>query len=147
MDEYLIVVKNGKPYPEGYPQVVRSYDEPDAEPGSYISCDPGPIQRVGKLGAGFSVRPPKNANERRVVEAARSSVEASRERYSLKRWAQRDGATVEWGNVVAGMSGQSFRETFATEAEAIERERQARAGEAIGADREPKATARQELHG
>jgi hypothetical protein len=45
------------------------------------------------------------------------------------------------------MNGQSFRETFATEAEAVERERQAKACEAIGADLEPKATARQELHG
>ena len=147
MDEYLIVTKDGKPHPAGYPQVVRPYDEPDAEPGSYVSCDPGPIQRVGRLGAGYSARPPKNAAERRVVEAARSFVEAARERYSLKRWARRDGTTVEWGNVVAGMSGQSFRETFATEAQAVERERQARAGEAIGADREPVAASRQELHG
>ena len=57
--------------------------------------------------------------------------------YQLRRWAQRDGSTVTWGNVIGGMSGQSRRQTFATEADAIERERQALACESLGAEREP----------
>jgi len=64
----------------------------------------------------------------------------------LNRWAQRTQNTVEWGNFVMGYRGQEFRETFATEEEAIERERQANAGEAIGKDREPIAIERIQLH-
>jgi hypothetical protein len=55
----------------------------------------------------------------------------------LKRWAERKGCTVEWGNMVGSYLGQSFRETFQTEAEAVERERQALACEDIGDDRVP----------
>jgi hypothetical protein len=64
----------------------------------------------------------------------------------LHRWAERKGTTVTWGNIVGQYNGQSFRETFATEAEAIERERQARACEPIGAAREPIAAERVNLH-
>jgi len=64
----------------------------------------------------------------------------------LNRWAMRDGKTVEWGNVVVGFRGQEFTESFSTEAEAIERERQANAGEAIGADRSPIAWKREQTH-
>lgn len=66
--------------------------------------------------------------------------------YELRRWANRKGTTVEWGNVIGGYNGQSFRETFATEDEAIERERQAIACESIPNDREPIATERADLH-
>ena len=62
----------------------------------------------------------------------------------LTRWAERDGATVRWGNVIGGHIGQTFRETFTTEADAQERERQATAGEAIGPDRQPVALDRAE---
>lgn len=63
----------------------------------------------------------------------------------LKRWAQRDGCTVEWGNIVGCYLGQQFRETFATEEQAIERERQAKACEAIGAEREPVALTQERI--
>ena len=62
--------------------------------------------------------------------------------FKLRRWAGRKGKTVEWGNVIGPYVGQSFRETFSTEAEAIERKRQAEACEAIGRDREPIAIER-----
>ena len=141
--EFLIVTdKDGKPYPAYYPQVVRPYDEDGAEPGTYVSCDPGNIHHVGKLNPGFSARPPKNANERRIVQAARDAQEAQDRRFSLQRWTNRDGKTVSWGNIIAGMSGQAFSETFATEDQAVERERQAKAGEPIRADREPVAVER-----
>ena len=64
----------------------------------------------------------------------------------LNRWAMRNGNVVEWGNVVGGFCGQEFREVFATEAEAVERERQAKELEAIGADRLPIALSRKERH-
>jgi len=54
----------------------------------------------------------------------------------MARWAERKGKTVEWGNIIMGMCGQQFRETFKTEKQAEERERQAKAGESIG-DRKP----------
>ena len=60
----------------------------------------------------------------------------------LERWADRKGTTVEWGNIVGWLQGQTFREVFKTEDEAKERERQALAKEAIGADRAPIATER-----
>lgn len=60
----------------------------------------------------------------------------------LTRWAKRKGTTVLWGNMVGCYSGQQFEETFATEAEAVERERQALACEAIGDKREPIAVQR-----
>ena len=66
---------------------------------------------------------------------------------TLRRWAKRDGCTVEWGNVVGGHRGQEFRETFAVKREAIEREKQANAGEAIREDRKPIAIKREQLHG
>ena len=50
----------------------------------------------------------------------------------LNRWAERKGRTVKWGNVVMGMCGQQFEETFASVEEAKERERQALACEPIG---------------
>ena len=62
----------------------------------------------------------------------------------LQRWATRNGTTVEWGNVVGGYCGQEFRETFATETEAIERERQAKACESIAANRVPIALKRKQ---
>ena len=64
---------------------------------------------------------------------------------TLRRWASCSGSTVEWGNVVAGLAGQSFRETFATEGEAAERHRQALVGELIGSERAPRALTRQRL--
>ena len=64
----------------------------------------------------------------------------------LTRWADRTGKTVKWGNNVMGFRGQEFSETFATEEEAIERERQAKAGEAIGDNRKPIALKRIQLH-
>ena len=65
---------------------------------------------------------------------------------TLTRWADREGKTVKWGNMVMGFRGQEFRETFATEEEAIERERQVKAVEAIGDDRIPVAIERIQLH-
>jgi hypothetical protein len=65
----------------------------------------------------------------------------------FQRWARRTGGTVEWGNIIHGFIGQSFRETFSTEDEAIEREKQAVACEAIGADRLPVALERVERTG
>ncbi len=65
---------------------------------------------------------------------------------TLKRWAGRDGMTVSWGNMIGPYRGQEFTETFATEDEAVERERQANAGEAIGADRLPIAIKREQVH-
>jgi hypothetical protein len=79
-----------------------------------------------------------------------AKAQAQHERHTadaFKRWAKRDGVMVEWGNIVAGMAGQSFREVFATEGEAVERERQALAKEAIGDDRAPVAVRRETLHG
>ena len=64
----------------------------------------------------------------------------------LKRWADRKGTTVEWGNLVGCYRGQEFRETFATEEDAIERERQAIACEDIGDSRKPIAIKREKLH-
>ena len=63
----------------------------------------------------------------------------------LARWASRSSTTVEWGNVVGGFAGQSFSETFATEGEAMERERQALAGEPVGEERAPLAVVRRRL--
>ena len=63
----------------------------------------------------------------------------------LRRWAERNGRTVEWGNLVLGHRGQEFRETFATEEQAAERERQALACEPIGVTREPVAVRRESL--
>ena len=63
----------------------------------------------------------------------------------LSRWAERKGNTVEWGNIIGGYIGQTFRETFNTEAEAIEREKQALACEPIGEDRQPIAIERVRL--
>ena len=65
--------------------------------------------------------------------------------FKLNRWAKRTGTTVEWGNLIGPFVGQSFRETFSTEDEAIERQRQAKACESIGVDREPIALERLDL--
>lgn len=64
--------------------------------------------------------------------------------YTLQRWAERKGCLVRWGNIVGPFCGQEFTETFATEAEAQERERQALALEAIPDDRAPVALTRRE---
>lgn len=65
----------------------------------------------------------------------------------LVRWTDRKGCIVQWGNVVGGSyRGDEFEEEFDTEAEAKERERQVKAGEGIGADREPVAIRRVRLH-
>lgn len=64
----------------------------------------------------------------------------------LVRWADRKGCVVQWGNIVGAYRGQEFEEEFATEIDAEERERQAKAGEAISADREPVAVCRRRLH-
>jgi hypothetical protein len=64
----------------------------------------------------------------------------------LTRWAMRKGRTVEWGNVVGPFRGQEFREAFRDEAEAKERERQAKACENIGDTRVPVALKREQLH-
>ena len=63
--------------------------------------------------------------------------------FELKRYADRDGRKVHWGNIVGHFLGQEFREEFATEEEAKERERQAMALEAIGDKREPIALKRE----
>jgi hypothetical protein len=65
---------------------------------------------------------------------------------TLTRWAMREGKTVKWGNWVMGYRGQEYCETFATEADAIERERQAKACEDISANRDPIAIERIQLH-
>ena len=57
----------------------------------------------------------------------------------LRRWAERTGCTVKWGNIIGSYVGQEFCEVFKTEADAITRERQALACEPIGKDREPVA--------
>ena len=62
------------------------------------------------------------------------------------RWADRDGKTVRWGNLIGCYRGQEFEETFSTEAEAVERERQANACEAISDKREPTPIKRAILH-
>lgn len=64
----------------------------------------------------------------------------------LRRWAERHGTTVCWGNLVMGYRGQEFEETFVNEQEAEERERQATAGEAIGDARVPIAQRRIRIH-
>jgi len=61
----------------------------------------------------------------------------------FQRWAELRGRTVEWGNIIGPYTGQTFRETFRSVKEAKERERQALAKEAIGADREPVALKRE----
>ncbi len=61
---------------------------------------------------------------------------------TLQRYADRNGCVVHWGNMVGPYMGQEFEETFATEAEAKERERQALALEAITVDRAPVAITR-----
>ena len=62
--------------------------------------------------------------------------------FTLKRWADRKGNIVEWGNIVGPYLGQSFREEFSNEEEAKERERQAKACESICDTREPIALKR-----
>ena len=64
----------------------------------------------------------------------------------LTRWAERKGKIVRWGNIIGMWRGQEFEETFATEEEAIERERQALACEGIGDERLPIPVERKELH-
>ncbi len=64
----------------------------------------------------------------------------------LNRWAERKGNIVRWGNVIGSYCGQEFEEEFNSEEEAIERERQAKACEAIGAEREPVAIRRTQLN-
>lgn len=67
--------------------------------------------------------------------------------YKLSRWAKREGKTVSWGNVIGPYLGQAFEETFATEDEAKERQRQAEACESIGDDRPPVPLKRTDLRG
>jgi len=57
--------------------------------------------------------------------------------FKLARWAERKGKIVKWGNMVGPYRGQEFEETFKTNKQAIERERQAKACEAIGDKRVP----------
>lgn len=64
---------------------------------------------------------------------------------TLRRWAERKGTILRWGNVIGTYAGQEFEETFRTVAQAKERERQALAGEAIGPVREPVALRRRDL--
>ncbi len=66
--------------------------------------------------------------------------------FQFNRWAERKGRTVKWGNLVGPYRGQEFRETFKTEAQAKERERQAIAKEAISKDRKPIPLRRKQLH-
>lgn len=66
-------------------------------------------------------------------------------RIRLVRWVKRDGLVVTWGNIIEAYQGQSCRDTMATEADAIERERQANACESLADDREPVPTLRQRL--
>lgn len=77
-----------------------------------------------------------------IVNRTRNKRKEDAMDLKLRRWAKREGKTVEWGNVVGYLQGQSFTETFATEEDAQERERQAMALEAIGKDREPVALTR-----
>jgi len=63
---------------------------------------------------------------------------------TFRRWAERNGKTVKWGNVIGPYCGQEFTETFTTEKEAKERERQALALEAIGDEKKPIALCRKE---
>jgi hypothetical protein len=142
---WLIMTHHGLPYPSArYPQVVEARA---SEPGRYISWS-GIIGSSGSLLPGYAARPPKNAREREVAqeEAARHRQQTAG---SFSRWAEREGPVVKWGNTVISQvgvfHGQSFRETFATEAEAIERERQALANEAIGEGRAPVAVSREVL--
>ena len=65
--------------------------------------------------------------------------------FKLTRWAERKGTVVEYGNIVGPYLGQQFREEFATEADAIERERQAKACEPITDDRMPVPLKRERL--
>jgi len=67
--------------------------------------------------------------------------------FELRRYADREGCAVQWGNIVGTFLGQEFKEVFATETEAIERERQALANEAIGDDRKPIAIKRERMRG
>lgn len=48
----------------------------------------------------------------------------SRALFRMVRWAERKGGRIGWGNVVGAYQGQTVRETFRTEDEAHERERQ-----------------------
>ena len=66
--------------------------------------------------------------------------------YKLRRWAERKGKIVRWGNVVGPYRGQEFEEEFGTEEEAKERERQAVACEPIGNESEPVAVRRIQRH-
>ena len=139
VERYLIVTKDGQPYPSArYPEVVEV--DPD-RPGQFTLWH-GIIGTGGRFVEPYAARPAKNKAEREAVARVYAARMADKERYSLKRWAKRDGTTVDWGNVIAGMNGQSFREEFATETEAVERERQALAGESIGVDRDPVAIVR-----
>ena len=65
--------------------------------------------------------------------------------FQLKRWADRKGRTVKWGNIVGPYIGQEFEEKFSTTAEAKERERQVNALEPIGDTREPVPISRKRL--
>lgn len=65
----------------------------------------------------------------------------------LRRWAERNGKVVRWGNVIGPFLGQEFEEVFATVAQAKKRERQALACEEIGADRAPVALRRCQVGG
>ena len=55
----------------------------------------------------------------------------------LKRYADRKGKTVHWGNIIGGFCGQEFIEEFATESQAKTREKQAKSGQAIPNDCKP----------
>lgn len=66
--------------------------------------------------------------------------------YELRRWADRKGCVVRWGNLVGPYRGQEFEEEFRTEEEAMQRERQALACEPIPDDKEPIPIRRVNLH-
>ena len=140
---WAILLKDGQPYPnDDYTEVVEVRTRGDR---TEIVLWSGQIGQAGPLVAPWGVRAPKNAKERKRIADAAAARAYYEPTTALKRWANRAATTVEWGNLVGGFRGQSFRETFATEADAIERERQATAGESIGVDRAPIALTREDL--
>lgn len=136
---WAVLMENGQPVMEGRrPIIVEVTDN-----GARVTHWPGQIGRSATLQAPFGIRGPRNAAERKAVEDQVRAMDYAPTQ--LTRWAERAGRTVEWGNVIGSMRGQSFRETFATEAQAIERVRQALDSEAIDGDRAPVATTREDI--
>ena len=135
MSQWMIITKDGQV--DRYPTIGEQLED------GMIAIGSGMIRVVGQLQPPYVARPPKTRRERKLVEDAQMAYERSIPK--LERWAQRDGCVVCWGNVVMGRCGQEFRETFATENEARERERQALAGEAIEDDRFPVPVGRERM--